>query len=90
LNSGNLGMRSMVSPTRIVLVKALMIGTFDSRAAELADGADVAFSDEQRASMRDNAFVETRGLRKAGHAAHPPCSADTRWIRVTRYECRHQ
>jgi hypothetical protein len=36
----------------------------------------VAFFEWQSVIVRNNVFVEVRGLLKAGHAAHPQCWAD--------------
>lgn len=47
-----------------------------NHAAELADGADVAFFGIVGVDVSTVAFVEVNGSLKAGHAAHPQCSTD--------------
>ena len=45
-------------------------------AVELAVGVDVALFVSGGNRMTGDAFVEFRGLPKAGHATQPPCWAD--------------
>jgi hypothetical protein len=47
----------------------------NGRSVELADGAAVALFGIGSVYMTSIAFVEIEVSLKAGHAAHPPCSA---------------